>query len=97
MRTYFDESLNDVILDSERPLLRVTEVQARPDYTLMLSFSNGENRVYDARELLDYPIYAPLREMPVFLGAYCDGCAVAWSDEIDIAPESLLAHSVPAG
>ena len=95
MRTYYDDRLQDVLIDSEKPVFRVTGVQARPDYTLILSFSNGERRVYDARQLLDYPVYAPLRNMPFFLGAYCDGCAVAWSDEVDIAPEALFENGVP--
>ena len=95
MKVYYDEKLKDDICDSEKPVFRVTDVQAKPDYTLTLSFSNGERRVYDAKRLLNFPIFAPLRDIPFFLGAYCDGCAVAWSDEIDIAPESLYENSVP--
>ena len=95
MRTYYDDNLKDYVFDSEKPVFRVTEVTAKPDYTLELLFSNGERRVYDARRLLDFPIFTPLRDVPFFLGAYCDGCAVAWSDEIDIAPESLYENSVP--
>lgn len=95
MRIKYDEKQKDYILDSGKPVFRVTEVEAHPDYTLTLTFSNGARRLYDARQLLSYALYAPLRDMAFFLGAYCDGCAVAWSDELDIAPESLYENSTP--
>ena len=95
MQTAYDETIKDYICRADKPVFRVREVIASPDYTLRLTFSNGEKRIYDARQLLSYDVFAPLNDINLFLRAHCDGCAVAWNDDIDIAPESLYANSIP--
>ena len=78
------------------PVWVVREVIPRADYTLLLTFASGETKVYDARPLLEQEIFYPLKNLSFFLRAYCDGCSVAWSDELDIAPESLYRDGTPA-
>ena len=77
------------------PVCVVREVIPQADYTLLLTFASGEKKVYDARPLLEQEIFSPLKNLSFFLRAYCDGCSVAWSDEVDIAPESLYQDSAP--
>ncbi|MDO5319426.1 MAG: DUF2442 domain-containing protein [bacterium] len=72
----------------------VEAVTPQRDYTLRLSFANGETRFYDARELLDDASFAPLRDIEFFLRAHRAGHSVVWSDEIDISPEYLFEKSV---
>ena len=69
------------------PVWVVKEVEPRTDYTLLLTFANGERKVFDARPLLNKPVYAPLRDVNVFLRAQADGCSVSWNEDVDIAPE----------
>lgn len=71
------------------PAWVVKSVQPKPDYTLLLTFADGGQRVYDARPLLEKPIYAQLKSLPFFLGARAECGTVVWNDEIDIAPEHL--------
>ena len=67
----------------------VTDVKPKTDYTLLITFTGGEQRLYNARPLLEKTIYAPLKNINCFMSAkpYCG--TVVWSNDIDIAPEHL--------
>lgn len=77
----------------KNPKWVVKAVEPREDYTLLLTFENGERKIYDAKPLLEKPIYFNLRSLPFFLTAKADGCSVCWNDEMDIAPEHLYEES----
>lgn len=72
----------------------VTSVEAKEDYTLVLTFIDGKRKVYNALPLLEIPIYAALKNLDFFLSAKVFCGSVAWSDNIDIAPEHLYECSV---
>ena len=76
------------------PAWVVRKVQPRADYTLLLTFANGEERVYNARPLLEEKLYSQLRSLPFFLNARAECGTVVWSDDVDIAPEHLYECSV---
>ena len=73
----------------------VTDVKPQKDYTLLLTFAHGEQKIYNARPLLQKPIYAPLKHLPFFLCAKAECGTVVWNDDVDIAPEHLYECSVP--
>lgn len=77
------------------PTWTVTAVRPQQDYTLLLTFANGENRTYDARPLLEKAIYASLKNPDFFLTAKVECGTVVWNDDVDIAPEHLYECSVP--
>lgn len=79
------------------PAWVVKEVKPREDYTLLLTFADGGKKVYDARPLLEKPIYAQLKSLPFFLGAKVECGTVVWNDDVDIAPEYLYEQSETAG
>ena len=81
----------------KNPVWAVTDVHPQPDYTLLLTFTGGNKRVYDARPLLDRPLFAQLKNPAFFLGARAEFGTVIWNDDIDIAPEHLYEHSEPIG
>lgn len=73
----------------------VKAVTAREDYTLLITFASGEKRIYNARPLLEQPVYSSLKNLEIFMSAKADGDTVIWNDDIDIAPEYLYEHSQP--
>ena len=74
----------------------VATVEARRDGTLLVELDTGESRVYDVTPLLDFPVYAPLKDWDVFSQVVLDHGVVTWCDgALDIAPENILLHSVP--
>lgn len=97
MEFYFDKRINDYVCSAGTPKWRVTAVKPQKDYTLLLTFTGGEKRLYNARPLLEKGIYSPLKNLAFFMSARVDGDTVIWSDEIDISPEHLYDNSNPVG
>lgn len=75
------------------PSWRVMDVKPREDYRLFLRFADGSRRVFDASLLLQMPIFQALSDVGFFMQAHVSGDSVAWTDELDIAPEYLYEHS----
>ena len=73
----------------------VKAVQAREDYTLLLTFADNTQRVYDARPLLSKSIYSSLKSVSFFLSAKAVYGTVVWNEDVDIAPEHLYECSQP--
>lgn len=65
------------------------------DYMYMIiSFSNGEQRVFDATCLLEYPVYQPLKDEKIFNAVEIRNGTLSWcNNKIDIAPEMLYKKS----
>ena len=73
----------------------VIGVKPLPDYRLEADFANGEKRVFDMRLYLGYPAYAPLAKDALFMKAHVVLGTVAWTDEIDISPDTLYLCGAP--
>ena len=87
--------VDDFVFSAGDPKWVVTAVQPQKDYTLFLTFGDGERRIYNALPLLGKSIYEPLRNMAFFLSARVGGDTVCWGDDVDIAPEHLYECSIP--
>lgn len=77
----------------KKPVWMVKDVHPNINYTLLLTFENGETKLYDASPLLEKKIYSRLNNLPFFLNAKVECGTVVWNDDIDIAPEHLYEHS----
>lgn len=95
MNHRYDKALKDYIEFSGDTPWVVTAVVPSEDYSLNLTFKDGSHKRYDCTSLLDKGIFKPLSDVRFFMKAYADGTTVAWSDDIDIAPEELYDNSVP--
>ena len=49
MQVYYDEKLKDYIVSAGIPDWKITEVVANDDYTLLLTFVNGEKKIFDCK------------------------------------------------
>jgi hypothetical protein len=79
----------------DAPFIRLSSVEARQDYTLHLTFESGERRIYDCKPDLERKIFAPLKNIALFLQAKNDVYGIVWSDSIDIAAEHVYDNSLP--
>lgn len=95
MKEVYNEKLNDYVVCASNPPWVVQDVSPQKDYSLILTFVNGERKKYNALPLLDKAIYAPLKNLAFFMSAKVGGDSVVWNDEIDISPEHLYEHSQP--
>ncbi|EXI66575.1 MAG: hypothetical protein AW08_02480 [Candidatus Accumulibacter adjunctus] len=73
----------------------VVRVRPLPDYQLEAEFATGEWRVFDMRPYLAYPAFAALAEGSLFMKAHVVLGTVAWTDEIDISPDTLYLCGLP--
>ena len=76
-------------------LPRPTAVAAAVDYTLKITFNNGETRLFKATPYLAYPAFEPLKAISLFMQARVAHNTVVWNEEVDMAPESLYLESTP--
>ena len=74
---------------------RVTTVRATNDYKLELVFDDGDRRVYDCTDILDFGVFRELREVSYFKRATVLDGTVVWPHEQDICPDTLYIDSSP--
>jgi hypothetical protein len=76
----------------EEPL-KIREVKVLSDMMLILTFSTGERRLFDA-SILRGTVFEPLKNPEIFSDAIIEHGVVTWMDgEIDCAPEYMYEHS----
>lgn len=75
-------------------MIQATKVIAKSDYKLMITFSNGENKYFDMKPYLYYPVFRKLKNPGYFSLASVDYGTVVWPGDIDIAPETLFIKGV---
>lgn len=86
---------------------KVTHVVPNDDFTLTLTFDNGEKRCYDVNPLLKQgTVFAPLSDPVCFRRVYIDTSGavawdidpkidsdVVWNNHIDLCPDSCYINS----
>ncbi len=68
-------------------------VTPQDDYTLILVFENGPQRVFDARPYLDKGIFTELNNLDYFRQVKIAFGTVQWPHEQDFAPDTLYLES----
>lgn len=88
---------------------RIVSVVPNDNYTLTLTFDNGEKRLYNAAPLLQADtVFAPFRALENFRRVYLDEnhCVswdidpsidsnVVWSNKVDLCPDGCYVDSIP--
>lgn len=87
----------------------ITKVIPTDDFTLIISFDNGEKKLYDLSPFLKPSnIFAPLMDINIFKRVYIDdnNCPswdidpnvdsnVVWNNKIDISSDTCYLDSIP--
>lgn len=68
---------------------RVIKVEPKDEYKLLLEFENGELKIYDMRQHLDFGIFNELKDVKYFKQVKVIFGTVAWPNEQDICPDTL--------
>ena len=87
-------TLNGIVYASEKPEnIQILSAKPLDDMMMLLTFSNGEQRLFDAT-ILNGPAFAPLSDEKIFKDCEIVDGVVTWMDEgIDCAPEYMYEHS----
>ena len=74
--------------------IKVDKIKVVSELCLLVTFSNGEKRIFDAKELLKYPAYEKLKDYEIFKNGYVENGIIVWDNgRIDIAPETVYNNS----
>ncbi len=73
-----------------------TVIPNSSNYSLTLTFDNGEIRVFDVRPYLDKGIFKELKKETVFNSVKPFLGSIQWSNEADLCPDMLYADSIKA-
>lgn len=101
-----DKKMSEYFAAGRRKILGVVP---NDDFTLTISFDNGEKRRYDVRPLLkDDTVFEPFKNIEAFRRVYVDeNNAIAWdidptvdsskiwSNKVDLCPDSCYVDSIP--
>lgn len=72
---------------------RISEVSPADDYKLKLTFTNGEQGIYDCSSLLDFGVFKELGDKNYFNQVKVLDGTVVWPHEQDICPDTLYLDS----
>jgi len=70
---------------------RIRSVKTEANKTLLVTFDNGVEKVYDCKPLLKSEPFRALQNDAIVRKAHADthGCGVIWNDEIDLAESEI--------
>jgi hypothetical protein len=102
----FDRSMAEYYASGRK---RLSAVTPQRDFTLLLTYDDGEQRVFDMKPFLEKGgVFTPFREYSEFQRVYLDDtCAVSWdidpnvdsnvfwNNKVDICPDGCYVDSVP--
>jgi hypothetical protein len=74
---------------------RVTDVRPNADSSLILTFANGEIRVFDVKPYLGIGIFRQLQDKAVFNSVRPFLGSVQWQYGQDFCPDTLYLESAP--
>lgn len=102
----FDEKTAEYFAAGRRTIIDVTP---NDDFTLTISFDNGEKRLYDVRPLLKSgTVFETFADINNFRRVYIDeqhciawdinpdiDSSTVWNNKVDLCPDSCYVDSVP--
>lgn len=72
----------------------VIDVKPQNDYILLLTFENGEKRLFDMKPYLEIGVFSELKDINLFNTARTSFDTVEWVNEADFDPEVLYHKSI---
>jgi hypothetical protein len=73
---------------------RVKSVTPNTDYTVTLTFTNGEIKVFDVKPYLDKGIFKELKDQRVFNSVRPVMGTIQWQNGQDFCPDTLYLDSI---
>ena len=75
---------------------KAVEVKPIENYNLLVTFDNGEKKIYDVKPLIKGEWFGQLKDVNIFNSVRVAGLSVEWSGGQDVCPDDLYYSSVPA-
>jgi hypothetical protein len=72
----------------------VKYVKPQDNYLLLLTFSNGEEKILDIKPYLEKGIFSELKDLSLFNSVHLDGLSIEWDNEAALSPDTVYLESV---
>ncbi len=72
---------------------RVKKVTPSRDYTLILTFTNGEIKIFDMKPYLEIGIFRELKDLSLFNSVKPFLGSIQWKNGQDLCPDTLYLES----
>ena len=72
---------------------RVTNVKPEQNFTLLITFSNGEVKIFDVKPYLGIGIFKELKDLSIFNSVKPFLGSIQWSNGVDLCPDTLYMES----
>lgn len=72
---------------------RVIEVKPEKDFSLLLTFSNGEKKRFDVKPYLSIGIFKDLKDLSLFNSVKPFLGSIQWANGLDLCPDTLYIES----
>ena len=87
--------INGIVYAGSNDISKITAAKVVGNYMLLLTFSSGEKRIFDATQLTG-SAYEPLKDIKIFENFKLSHGVITWMDEeIDCSPEYMYENSFP--
>ena len=74
--------------------LSVVDVKPQDNYNLLLTFENGEQKIFEMEGYLDIGVFRELKNENIFKTVHVIFDSIEWSNGIDLDPEELYQDSI---
>jgi len=75
---------------------RVRSVKPNPDFTITITFINGETRVFDVKTFMNKGIFKELQDPGLFNSVKPFLGSIQWKNGQDFCPDTLYMDSLPS-
>jgi hypothetical protein len=72
---------------------RAKKVEYESPYKIIVTFTNGEVKIFDLKYYLNFPIYQSLQDESFCKKVKVENGIVLWNEEIDLDPDRLYLES----
>ena len=72
---------------------RVSDVKPCNNFTLLITFNNGEVKSFDVKPYLEIGVFKELQELSVFNSVKPFLGSIQWSNGVDLCPDALYLES----
>ncbi len=83
-----------MVKEITRPRASAVEVASIKDYTLLVTFTNGEKRIFDVKPYFSFKCFEELKSKTLFQTVHIAGLSIEWLHGQDICPDDLYYNSI---
>lgn len=94
-RNLTEETKKMIVKSMKNMNPRVVSVTPNSDYTLLLTFSNQEKRIFDMNKYLNIGIFKELNDIEYFMKVKVVLGSIKWPNGQDLCPDTLYMDSIP--